>query len=166
MKTEQERTPQEQAYVIAMQQYRQHLQDHMKKTKGIPEYSLASGTVIFSIPTKERTDTEKEFAQDLLQCYFEELDKDEDRFEVPVELQHNVAVRAMEIFAKPEQDRTEEEQQYVLTMNEYARDLAKFERKNGIEASHSLISGTLLLCKAHDDQTLPDLEYNYELESA
>ncbi|EFC38755.1 predicted protein [Naegleria gruberi] len=69
LKDEKQRTPQEQAYVIAMHHFRRQMQDHIRRYSCKPVYNLAVGTVIFCIPEEERTADEEEFYQDLMEQF-------------------------------------------------------------------------------------------------
>nr|CAG4711474.1 unnamed protein product [Naegleria fowleri] len=66
LKDEMERTPQEQAYVVAMNYFRTQLDEHCKKHNCKPAYGLALGTVIFCIPEEQRTAAEQEYYQDVV----------------------------------------------------------------------------------------------------
>ncbi|KAL9641469.1 hypothetical protein ABK040_013394 [Willaertia magna] len=75
LKDEMERTPQEQAYVIGMKDFRRKLEKHAKLRNARPEYTLSVGTCIFTIPEEERTPIEREYVQDVCHSFQEELQK-------------------------------------------------------------------------------------------
>ncbi|KAG2382619.1 hypothetical protein C9374_005199 [Naegleria lovaniensis] len=74
LKDEMERTPQEQAYVVAMNYFRTQLEEHSKKHNCKPAYGLALGTVIFCIPEEQRTAAEQEYYQDIVSQFMSSVD--------------------------------------------------------------------------------------------
>lgn len=169
LKPEELRTPQEQAYVLAMQQYHSELQKHIGKHPGVPEYSLASGTVIFAKSESQRTPSEADYVKDMMEEFFSALQHDlqqhtDEESQLNMEIQNMIMSRASEIFAKSESERSKDEQAYVLKIQECARDLKKFEVKHGVQVSHDLATAVLTFPKAYDnDLQEHDVELLYDV---
>jgi flagellar motor switch/type III secretory pathway protein FliN len=161
LKDESDRTPEEQAYVLAMRQYRAQLEEHCKNVGAKPEYSFASGTSIFVVPEQERTPVEKEYISDIANEYSEEVkNQQNDRnAKIPLDVQVEIAEAAAKIFAKNPDARTEEEKEYVFKMEEYLRDVVRAERQYNLKAKHSLLSSALMLAKYPEERDAEDIQY-------
>jgi len=161
LKPECDRTPEEQAYVLAMKQYRAQLEEHCKNCGARPEYSFASGTSIFCVREEDRTPIENEYVIDIANEYSEEVkNQQSDRYsKLPLDAQVEIAEGAARIFAKAPQERTEEEQQYVLKMEEYLRDIVRAERQYNVKVKHSLLSSALMLAKYPEERDIEDFQY-------
>nr|CAG4715484.1 unnamed protein product [Naegleria fowleri] len=141
LKKEEGRTPQEQAYILALNEYRRKLEEHAKRVNARPDYSLSVGTCIFLIPEKDRTPSEQEYIKDVISAFTDET-KDHDKHRLlPLKIQLDIVKAAKIIKEKPEKDRTEDEKQYLIRVEEIERQIVKLCMKHGVRVNHSL--GTL-----------------------
>jgi len=182
LKDPKHRTPEEQAYVLAMQQYTNALLNHTQRHNVKPEYSLASGTCIFLIPEQHRTQIEREYVNDMVNEYLTQLhtsgvitaqqqQQQQQQAQLPksspsmtaanqqIQLQELVAKRAHEILSKKAADRTPEEQEYVNQLRSVANDLNRLEREHSATVQHSLLTGSVLLTRYPQERTIQDVEY-------
>ncbi|EFC40296.1 predicted protein [Naegleria gruberi] len=138
LKKEEERTPHEQAYIIALNDYRRRLDEHARRANARPEYSLAVGTCIFLTPEKDRTISEQEYVKDVLSAFFEDQKESDKSRLLPLKIQMDIVKAAKLLKEKPENQRTEEEKQYISRVEEIQRQLNRFSLKNGLKINHSL----------------------------
>ncbi|KAL9652819.1 hypothetical protein ABK040_010851 [Willaertia magna] len=153
LKSESERSPQEQAYIIALKDYKRKLEEYAKKHNARPEYSLALGTIIFLTPENERSTVEQEYVKDVMSAFFDEFKAADSQRFLPLQIQADIVKGAQSIFEKPVEKRTEEEKQYLIKVQELQRQLFKVEVQNGLRINYSLSS--LML-----NYTREDLEYS------
>ncbi|KAG2374075.1 hypothetical protein C9374_011154 [Naegleria lovaniensis] len=141
LKKEEDRTPQEQAYLLALNEYRKKLDEHAKRVNARPDYSLAVGTCIFLIPEKDRSPSEQEYIKDVISAFTDDS-KDHDKHRLlPLKIQLDIVKAAKLIKEKPEKDRTEDEKQYLFRVEEIEKQIVKLCMKHGVRVNHSL--GTL-----------------------
>lgn len=177
MKNEEDRTPEEQAYVLAMKQYTNVLMAHCCKHHAKPEYSLASGTAIFVVPEELRSFVEKEYVADICNetiTQMELVQKTKQKNptnaattsqatkmkELPMEHQIEIARRAHEILDKPHHLRTNEEQEYVNQLRSVLVDVSRLEKAHGLNVQYSYgLSSTIMLAKYEQEKTMQDWEF-------
>lgn len=164
LKDSSEWTPEEQAYVLAVKQYRAELTEHMSKTSSTPHHGLSSGVCAFVVPPEERTEEENQFVKEVTTEYYKEvqlLDNTHgaDSNGLSIQQQAEIAKAAAQIFSKPPSKRTPEEQEYVEHMEEYVQEVLKLELQLGVRACHDLASGTILLAKFPEERKQSDIEY-------
>jgi len=178
MKNEEDRTPEEQAYVLAMKQYTNVLMAHCCKHRVKPEYSLASGTAIFVVPEDLRSFVEKEYVADICNETITQMElvqrmKEKNctnaaatmshgtkMKELPMEHQIEIARRAHEILDKPHHLRTNEEQEYVNQLRSVLVDVSRLEKEHGLNLQYSYgLSSTIMLAKYEQERTMQDWEF-------
>lgn len=175
LKNPNDRSPEEQAYILAMQQYLDQLQSHITKCSKdgqilMPEYSLASGSVLFLKDVARRTQVEQEYVHDMCEEYIQAIQAQDNIASggdnvLPLDLEIQVMERAKEIFEKSEDERTPEEQEYVLKLQDYSRQMKLIENQHGLCAQHSLSSAVMVLAKYEEERGYEDVELLYELYS-
>lgn len=170
LKDPSEWTPEEQAYVLAVKEYRAELEQHMAKTNASPYHGLSSGVCSFVAPPEERTEEENEFVREITTEYYKEVKSLDstlgaDSNGLSIQEQAEIAKGAAQIFAKPASKRTPEEQEYVEQMEEYVQEVLKLELQLGVRACHDLASGTILLAKFPDERKPSDIEYILTISS-
>eukprot|EP01027_Heterolobosea_sp_BB2_P015606 GEZU01022326.1.p1 GENE.GEZU01022326.1~~GEZU01022326.1.p1 ORF type:complete len:417 (+),score=138.71 GEZU01022326.1:73-1323(+) len=172
LKLPSERTPEEQAYVYAMEEYARALAEHMKKTNATPEFGLASGTYIFAIPPEKRTQEEQAYVDSITAEYYAEIEAEAQDLEMDssdggnaltLDEQAEIAKGAALIFSKKPEDRTPEEQEYVNKLEEYMMEVSRIERENGYEAQHNLASGSIVFAKFDTERKPSEIDYINEV---
>jgi hypothetical protein len=159
LKDPEDRTPEEQAYVLAMEQYVHALIDYGEKYHAKPEYSLASGTCIFSMPEEMRTQIEREYVSDITAEKATHLNIIDKKRDISMESQIEMQDAAAKIFAKPPSERTLEEREYVSKVRRTLRDISRIEREHGMKVQHSLMTSVLMHAKYEEERGLEDMEY-------
>ncbi|KAL0491778.1 ArhGAP [Acrasis kona] len=159
LKEESERLPEEQAYVIAMKQYRQQLQDYCNSIGAEPEYSIASGTSIFVMDQSKMSATEKEFVHDITREYTNELKTTFEEYDVSLELQEESSKASAAILAKDPCERTAEENLYVLKVEACIKKVIDLEHQLNLEVRHPIISHALTLAKYPEERTFQEEQY-------
>eukprot|EP00761_Pharyngomonas_kirbyi_P014029 gb/GECH01014059.1/.p1 GENE.gb/GECH01014059.1/~~gb/GECH01014059.1/.p1 ORF type:complete len:178 (+),score=64.44 gb/GECH01014059.1/:1-534(+) len=164
MKPVQERTSEEQAYVLAMQDYGRNLEHHMDEHNCGPEFGLASGVAVFVMDEEQTTEQMKPFVEEMKKEYIQEMkyqfemDNDKEMHD-KIDEEEQIARAAASIFAKRPSERTNEEREYVLHLQRYAEELLKVEKKCGIEPQHGLASGTVNFVKEGKERSVDDTDY-------
>jgi hypothetical protein len=157
LKDEKDRTPEEQAYVIAMQEYLQKLEEHMKKTKSKPQYGLASGTALFCMSPQKRTLNEQQYVKSIAEDYVSELQQRKNVHLISVDVQTDIAKKGLKIVNKKE--RKSDEEAYVRLLSKCSREIEAIERVHGLSAHHSLLSETVTLTKYPEKRSIEEQEF-------
>jgi len=157
LKDEKDRTPEEQAYVIAMKDYLKKLQEHMKRTKSKPEYGLASGTALFCKNPKERTLNEQQYVKSISEDYVTELRQRKNVHLVSVDKQTEIAKKGFDIVNK--KGKNSEEEAYVQQLSKCSKEIEAIERVHGLIAHHSLLSATVALTKYPEKRSIEEQEF-------
>lgn len=179
LKLHEERSPEEQAYVLAMQEYYKGMTEHAAKVgNAVPVHGLASGTCLLFAPEDKRTREEQMMVEELVHEYYRELDltysasptsasgsNGESKIEPELTLEEQVMIAeaASRVFAKRPEERTPEEHEYVNRMEEYAEEIAKMEREAGLQIQHNLASGTMIFAKFEEERKPEENEYVQEV---
>lgn len=130
------RTNEEQAYVIALEDYQKKLQEHMKKHKTKPLHNKATGTCILTIPKEERKEKELEYTKDI-ELYLNYICKE--IHYLPPDLYSRVIKDSIEIFNKPKEQRTKNEQLYIEKISMISREIYVQEIQNGLISQHTIL---------------------------
>lgn len=130
------RTNEEQAYVLALEDYQRKLSEHMKKNKTKPLHNKATATCIFTIPKEERTKKELEYTNDI-ELYLNYVCKE--IHYLPPDLYQRVIQDSIEIFNKPKEQRNEKEQLYVEKISLISREIYVHEIQTGLVSHPTLL---------------------------
>lgn len=129
-------TNEEKAYIIALEDYRKKLEEHMKKHKTKPIFNKATATCIFSIPKDQRSKKELEYTNDI-ELYLNHICKQ--IHYLPPDLYQRVIQDSVEIFNKPKEKRTEKEQLYVEKISMISREIYVQEIQTGLISQSTLL---------------------------
>lgn len=162
MKPLEARSTEEQAYVIAMAEYLNVMSEFRSHFQCMPEHSLATGTSIFLCPVESRTKTETEYVNFICIAYLAEIDKLSEAMGLTHEEQLEIVKGAVEIFTKEPEKLTVEEKEYLFQIEEYMRDIMKFENLCGLKAKHTFVSETTVFAKFTEEQTSENNMYMEE----
>lgn len=151
------RTPEEKAYIYAMQEYFESLEAHYKKLNVKPSFGLATGTALFC--KKEKTDSDKLYISEMKRRYLEDVLTD---IQPSVEDQVDAVKISMDVLEK--EQKTKEEIEYIKRCREALKEIRSLEIRNGLKAQYSYILGQLILLKYPESYNLEDLEFLQEIK--
>jgi hypothetical protein len=151
----------ENAYVYALQEYYEKLQQHMFDTGTKPDFSLASGTYILCKEEEFRTEEEQEFLDSMLEEYFANLPLEV----VSLELQIECVEQTKQIFKKPPKERTKLEKSYLKNLTTFKNEIVALQKKHGLKVENSLLSSTCVFAKYKEQLTEEDSQFLQEMET-
>eukprot|EP01080_Neovahlkampfia_damariscottae_P009635 gene9635-1839_t len=161
LKEEDDRKPEEKAYVLSLYEYYEKLRQHIFNTGSKPEFSLASGTYILCKEEELRTEEEQEFLDVMIENYFESLPPEI----IPFDIQIDGVLRAKEIFQKQKHLRTKDEKNFVKNLIKFRKDIINIQRKYGLKPENSIISSVISLSKYDEEKNEDDMEFLKEIEN-
>jgi hypothetical protein len=123
------RTPEEQAYVIALNDYQAKLKEHMERTSTRPVHNKATASILYTIPTEDLTPIEKKLV-DSIDKHVTVLCRD--THYLPPELHQRVVDDSIAVFNKPKEKRTDKEQLYVDNISSISREIYSMELQHGL----------------------------------
>lgn len=156
MKSEDKRSPEEKAYIIAMKKYTEKLIEYMKKTNSKCEFSLAGGTYILC--KENKTKEELDFIEQMKEIFLKEQNLS---FQISIQDQIKMISLSKEIFDKI--NLNDQEKEYKKKLKEQKRKLTRLERKHGLKSLHNLVSGSIILSKYHQEKDENDLVFLNEI---
>eukprot|EP00761_Pharyngomonas_kirbyi_P013662 gb/GECH01013691.1/.p1 GENE.gb/GECH01013691.1/~~gb/GECH01013691.1/.p1 ORF type:complete len:362 (+),score=89.94 gb/GECH01013691.1/:1-1086(+) len=162
MKNSDNLTPEEKAYIIALAEWRRQYEEHCIKYECQGCFNLAEGTMAFTKESEERNSEENEFVEQIANTYDEQVKYEKEQLEnndKTLDDEIEIVRGAGEIAFKDPKTRSQEENLYMEYLRESARKISVYEYSRGIEAQHTLSSGTITLAIPPNERTISNQEY-------